>query len=268
MTAAAGPQVLVSAGDASGDLHAADFVRTFRARSPGARFFGLGGPALEKAGVELVCSQRDLAIGGLVEIAGGLGRVVRAWRRLTSALAERQADLVLLVDSGGFNLPFARRAHAARAPVLYYVAPQVWAWRTGRIRKLARRVDQVAVIFPFEVEVYRGTGVAATFVGHPLVDPMRELCGRLDRAGARRALGLEVSGSCVALLPGSRRNEIGAHLRTQLATARLLHERDPRSHFVLAVAPSLTAAGLEAAAPSRMFLSSMFLARVFLYRML
>jgi lipid-A-disaccharide synthase len=236
----------LSAGDASGELHAAALVEALRARAPGARFLGLGGGAMEKAGVELVVHQRELAVGGLVEVVRDVGRVVGAWRRLGLALRGARPDVVILVDSPDFNIPLARRARRLGLPVLYYVSPQVWAWRRGRIRKIARRVDRLAVIFPFEEEVYAGTGLRVDFVGHPLVDRLaglREAAGRDER---RRALGLDPEARWVALLPGSRRNEVRDTLPLQLAVARVMHARDPRVRFAIAVAPSIPRATVEA----------------------
>lgn len=240
-------RVLIAAGDASGDRHGAEFVRAFRALRPAARFVGMGGAALGAAGVELAVDQRALAVGGVLELAGSARRIVGAWSGMTRALDRERPDLVVLIDSGGFNLPFARRVRrTAAAPVLYYVAPQVWAWRRGRIRKLARRVDRLAVIFPFEPEVYAGSGVFVEFVGHPLVGPSRELCRRLGRDDALASLGLDPSARWIALLPGSRRNEIRHHLPLQLETARRLHARDPRLAFHIALAPSIDRADVEA----------------------
>ncbi len=242
--------LLLSAGDASGDLHAAEFARVFAERNPGTRLVGLGGAAMDAAGVERVAHQDDLAVGGLFELLGGLAGVARAWRAMGAAAERERPDLVVLVDSGGFNLPLARRIkRRLGAPILYYVAPQVWAWRTWRIRKLAARVDRLAVILPFEPEVYAGTGVAVDFVGHPLVDAIPEPAGADERLAARSRCGLEAfAGPVVALLPGSRRNEIASHLELQLATARALRERLPGVRFLLAVAPSL---GAEAVARLR-----------------
>lgn len=236
----------LSAGDASGELHAAALVEALRARAPGARFLGLGGAAMEKAGVELVVHQREIAVGGLVEVARDLGRVVGAWRRLGLALRGARPDLVVLVDSPDFNIPLARRAKRLGLPVLYYVSPQVWAWRRGRIRKIARRVDRMAVIFPFETEVYAGTGLRVDFVGHPLVERLAALRERGSREDWRRALGLDLEGPWVVLLPGSRRNEVRDTLPLQLAVARAVHARDPRVRFVVAVAPSIPRAAVEA----------------------
>ncbi|HEX2484591.1 MAG TPA: lipid-A-disaccharide synthase [Myxococcota bacterium] len=238
--------ILLAAGDASGELHAAALVEELRRRLPGARFLGLGGDAMEKAGVELVVHQRELAIGGLVEVLRDVGRVVGAWRRLGRALREQRPDLVVLVDSPDFCIPFARRARRAGVPVLYYVSPQVWAWRRYRIGKIARRVDRMAVIFPFEPAVYAGTGLRVEFVGHPLVDrlPERE-AGPDARAAARARLGIEPAAPVVALLPGSRRNELRDSLPLQLETARLLARRDPALRVLLALAPSLARADLD-----------------------
>ncbi len=231
--------VLVSAGDASGELHAAAFVEALRARRPDLRAIGIGGAEMEKAGVELTVHQSELAVGGLVEVLGSLNRIVGAWRRLTRALRREAVDLVVLVDSPDFNLPFARHARRAGIPILYYVSPQVWAWRRGRIRKIARRVDRLACIFPFEPEVYAGTGLDAEFVGHPLVDRLGEPNSEAKRDEARRALGLDPERPLVVLLPGSRRYELRHCLPLHLAAARALHARDPRPAYAIALAPSL-----------------------------
>jgi len=237
--------VLISAGDASGELHAAALALELRRRQPGLRILGLGGPAMEKAGVELVVSQRELAVGGLFEVLRDLGRIVSAWRRMVRALAESKPDLVILVDSPDFNLPLAKRAKRAGVPVLYYVSPQVWAWRRGRIRRIAKRVDRLAVIFPFEPAVYAGTGLAVDFVGHPLVDRLAPLASAEDRAALRRALGLDEARPLVLLLPGSRRNEVRTTLPLQLEAAAALHARDPRVGFAVAVAPSIERAAID-----------------------
>lgn len=232
--------ILVSAGDASGDLHAADFARALRTRHPDVRMWGCTGPELEKAGVERVADQRELAIGGVFEAVGSLPRLWRVWRALGSAQGRGRPDLAVLVDSGGFHLPLARRLRRRGVPVLYYIAPQVWATRRGRIRKIARRVDRVAVIFPFEPAVYAGSGVRVQYVGHPLVGQLEELRG-LDREAARTRLGLDPDPArpVVLLLPGSRRNELDYLLPLFLDTARVLHDRRPDLRFVLAPAPGL-----------------------------
>jgi lipid-A-disaccharide synthase len=238
--------ILLVAGDASGELHAAALAGELRRLLPGVRLLGLGGSEMEKAGVEIVVDQHEIAIGGLVEVLRDVPRVVSAWRRLGRALRESRPGLVVLVDSPDFCIPFARRARRAGAKVLYFVSPQVWAWRGYRIRKLARRVDRMAAIFPFEPEVYAGSGLPVEFVGHPLVDRIPPPAGAAEGREARRRLGLPESGRVVALLPGSRRNELRGSLPLQLGAARLLRDRDPTLRFALALAPSLPRAALDA----------------------
>jgi lipid-A-disaccharide synthase len=245
--------ILLVAGDASGELHAAALAGELRTLLPGVRLLGLGGTEMEKAGVEIVVDQHELAIGGLIEVVRDAPRVVSAWRRLGRALDEQRPDLVVLVDSPDFCIPFARRARRAGAPILYFVSPQVWAWRGYRIRKLARRVDRMAAIFPFEPEVYAGSGLRVEFVGHPLVDRIPPPREGADRREARRRLGLPEEARVVALLPGSRRNELRSSLPLQLGAARELLARNPALRFVLALAPSLSRKVLEeqlAAEPS------------------
>ena len=185
--------------------------------------------------------QREIAVSGLAEILPELPShrracLASAWYR---RCALRRPDLVVLVDSSGFNIPFAGRARRQGCPTLYYVSPQVWGWRTGRIKKLARRVNQLAVIFPFEPDVYAGTSVPVEYVGHPLIERLRDAAAALDRPAARATLGLPDDARVVALLPGSRRGEMRFLLPLQLEVARVLHARDPRIHFVLPRAPSV-----------------------------
>ena len=238
--------LLLSAGDASGELHTAAFVEAFRRRVPGAQLLGLGGSEMEKVGVELVVHQRDLAVGAL-GVLGDLGRIFSAWRRMNRALQTSGADLVVLVDSPDFNIPLARRAKKAGIPVLYFISPQVWAWRRRRIGKIERRVDRMAVIFPFEKDVYAASRLQVDFVGHPLVDRLGEVALRSSPQEMRRSLGIDPGGFLVVLLPGSRRNEVRDGLSLQLEAARALHARDARARFAVAVAPSISRASVERA---------------------
>ena len=195
---------------------------------------------MREAGVEILADQSDLAVGGLLELAGSLRSILRVWRRMTAAAAEQEFDLLILIDSGGFNLPFSRRVNRqGHTPILYYVAPQVWAWRPGRKKKLAARVDRLAVIHPFEVDVWADTPLRAEFVGHPMVDTLRDFLESTSPERARERIGVEEGGPCVALLPGSRRNEVEYHLPVMLEAARGLHERIPAIRFVLGLASSI-----------------------------
>lgn len=238
--------ILLSAGDASGEAYAAELVRTLRERMPTLRFVGLGGPAMAAAGVELIADQRALAIGGLFEIAGSAGRILRTRRAMTRGLRDLQPELVVLVDSGGFNLPFARHVKThSKARVLYYIAPQLWAWRAGRLAKLVARTDRIAVLFPFEREFYRERGVEVDLIGHPILD--REIAAPVvpaARERARRALGIDPTASVLGILPGSRRNEVASHLPLQLAAWARLRERVPgleNLEAIVGLAPSLDA---------------------------
>jgi len=238
--------ILLSAGDASGEAHAAALVRSLRRDLPALRFIGLGGPEMESAGVELIADQRALAVGGVFELGRSARGIFETWRAMTRGLREARPDLVVLVDSGGFNLPFARHVRArSRARILYYVAPQVWAWRPGRLRKLARRSDRIAVLLPFERDFYRERGVAVDYVGHPILDREVALPVPDDaRARARESLGLDPCVPLLGLFPGSRRNELEKHLPLQLASVEALRASTPgleRLEAVLGLAPSLDA---------------------------
>ena len=238
--------ILLSAGDLSGERHAAELVLALRERIPDARFVGMGGSAMAAAGVELSVDQRQLAVGGIFEILGSLPRIIRAWRGMQRCLRDTQPDVVVLVDSGGFNLPFARRVRArSRAKILYYVAPQVWAWRPGRLRRLADRTDRIAVIFPFEPTYYSEHGVSVDFVGHPAVDEIPSPETRAtppDVRKARASLGIEGHAPLLGVFPGSRRNELTRHLPIQLDAFLRLREREPALRDLQAVvglAPNL-----------------------------
>jgi lipid-A-disaccharide synthase len=239
--------VLVSAGDASGDAHAAELVEALRAARPELACFGLGGVRLAAAGLEVCVPLAEVAVGGFVEVLGAVPRVLGAWRRLLAEARARRPAVAVLVDAPDLHLPLARRLHRAGIPILYYVAPQVWAWRTGRIAKLARRIERMAVIFPFEMDVFAGSGLRVDFVGHPLVDPLRAARAAIDRDAARCTLGVAPGEPLVLLLPGSRHNELRYSLPLQLATASALRARVPSARFALALAPTLDRARVDAA---------------------
>jgi lipid-A-disaccharide synthase len=228
--------ILFCAGDQSGEAHAAALAGALRARLPGLRLVGLGGPMMRAAGVEIVVDQRELAVGGIFELIPELLRIVGAWRRLSRALIEVRPELVVLVDSGGFNLPFARRVRRrSDARILYFIAPQVWAWRPGRIRRLAARADRIVVCLPFERDYYARRGVVVDAPGHPLVDAFAaaraaEPAGETPagrRARVRQTLGIPQDAPVVGLFPGSRRSELARHLPLQLAAFERLRAREP-----------------------------------------
>ncbi len=239
--------MFLSTADASGDMHAAALVEALHKSSPGLEVFGLGGSALEAVGFTPVVKQSELAIAGLVEVLGSVPRVLGAYTRLRRALTETpRPDLAILVDSPDLNLPLASVAKRSGVPVLYYIAPQVWAWRSGRVRKLARRTDAVAVIFPFEEPILRRAGVNAHFLGHPLVDRLAGLARGVDRDALARELGLDPARPVLGLLPGSRHNEVERNWPVLRETACLLHDAIPGLQVQLVVASTLEADSFDA----------------------
>jgi len=232
--------VLVSAGEVSGDRIAAPVVEEIQRRCPGARFFGAGGTALEQAGVEILHPISRLSVTGLTEALGRAGGVLRMLADLSLQGLRRRPDLALLVDFPGANLRLASALGRAGIPILYYVAPQRWAWLGSHIGVLRQRVQRLAVTLPFEEPWFRERGIDARFVGHPLL----ELFSPLPRAVARQRIGLD-NGPALALLPGSRVNEVQRHLPVFLrAVARLGMEP------VLAAAPGDAGRLARAMAPA------------------
>ncbi len=234
-------KLFLSTADASGDLHAAALLEALRARAADVEAFGLGGEALAVAGLRPLLQQRDLAVAGLVEVLPRAPRIVGGYLALRRALTSAAPDLAILVDSPDLNLPLASVAKRAGVPVFYFIAPQAWAWRAGRVRKLARRVDQLGVIFRFEEAWFRARGVPATFVGHPLVDRMAALRARLDPTRVAAELALDPARPFLGLLPGSRSNEIEANLPLQLEAAALVRGRHPGLQVRVLLAPTVAA---------------------------
>lgn len=235
-------RVLVSCGEASGDLYAAELVRDLRALVPGLSVFGLGGDRLQAQGATLVAHIRETAVVGLVEVLRHLRRLRGVFDRVLAEVDREPPRLAVLVDYAGFNLRLARRLRRRGVPIVYYVSPQVWAWRRGRIRTIRDTVSRMLVLFPFEEPLYREAGVPVTFVGHPLVDLVHPT---MDRQAFLEGVGLSAARPVVAVLPGSREQEIRHNLPVLAAAVSLLAERRPDLQFVLAAAPSLDAARLE-----------------------
>ncbi len=234
-----GPQLLISAGEPSGDRHAARFLEAFRRAHPGVKAFGLGGPELRDQGLECLARMEDLAVVGLVEVIGKLPAAMGALGRLVLEARRRRPDLVVPVDFPDFNLRLASRAHRLGLKVLYYVSPQVWAWREGRVEGIRRDVDRMGVVFPFEAEFYRERGFKADFVGHPLLEEMHPPTA--GRAEVRTRLGLAGGGPLVALFPGSRAGEVRRHWPLLLDAARALAKERADVRFAAAFAPGLPA---------------------------
>ena len=228
-----GPNILVIAGEASGDRHGARLVAEIRRMLPQAQLQGIGGEAMAAQGVSLLARAEDLAVVGLTEVAGRLPAVIQALREVNQVLREKRPALTILIDFPDFNFLVVRLAKWRGVPVMYYISPQVWAWRRHRVRTIARYVDRMVVIFPFEEEFYRERGVPVTFVGHPLKETLPELP---SRDILLQEWGLDPERLTLALLPGSRGSEIERHLPLMLAAAQLVSEALPEVQFILPLA--------------------------------
>lgn len=221
-------------------MYAARLAEALRQRT-GAQFFGMGGPRMAAAGVELIADYHEVAVVGIAEVLHKIPSVVRVQRRLAREAVRRRANLAILVDSPGTHLGVARRLKNAGIPVGYFIGPQVWAWRPGRVRVVKRRVKHMVVIFPFEEKIYRDAGVPVDFVGHPLADVVHASTTRAEFASRH---GLDATRRIAAVLPGSRRNEIAQNYPTVAAAcAQLARELQTSGgvQFVHAAAPGLDA---------------------------
>jgi len=228
-------EVLIVAAEASADLHAARALEELRRLRPGVRAFGVGGPRLREAGLEALWPAEELSVMGIAEVLPRIPRILSILRGLREAAARRRPPVALLVDSPDFNLRLARHLKGQGVKVVYYVSPMIWAWRRGRARKIARLVDRMLCILPFEERFYEGTGVAARFVGHPLAERPPPASTAAYRAG----LGLAPGRTTVALLPGSRASELARIFPPMLEAAEILRARHPDAQFVVPVASTL-----------------------------
>lgn len=228
-------KILIVTGEASGDLHGSKVARALKELSPGVKIFAMGGEKLRLAGAEIVVDSSSLAVVGLTEVFARLRTILRALAFLKSFLLQEKPSLVLLIDFPDFNMRLARTAKKLGVPVLYYIGPQVWAWRSGRVKALARVVQKMAVIFPFEVSFYEAAGVPVEFVGHPLMDVLGGW-GAENKGNGKK----EFSGDpIVALLPGSRGKEVSSLLPAMIQAAEIIKEKNPQARFLLPLAPTI-----------------------------
>jgi len=236
-------RAMIVTGEASGDLHGANLIRAARSVDPELSFFGVGGTRMADAGCEILIAGEELAVMGLVEVVGHFPVILRAFKQLKALLhGPERPSVLILIDFPDFNLRLAREAKRAGVPVLYYVSPQVWAWRRGRVRKIARVVDRLAAIFPFEPAFYAGEDIDVEYVGNPLLD---EFHIERPRDVFLQQYGLDPSCPVVGLFPGSRRNELHYMFETIIAAAEEILRRNPRVLFIMPVAPSVSADDLR-----------------------
>ncbi len=218
-------RVFIVAGEASGDRHAARLMRALRELVPECSFAGIGGALMETEGLRSLVPQSHMSVVGFVEVAKRYGFFRRVLKQCADTMREWKADVFVAVDYPGFNSPLAAKARAAGIPVVWYIAPQFWAWGTGRAKKFARAVDRLLVVFPFEVEFFARFGIKAEFVGHPLLDDP-------DFSSATPSLGDR--DDIVALLPGSRTQELQRHLPLFRQVADIIHHTQPALRCVIA----------------------------------
>jgi lipid-A-disaccharide synthase len=232
--------ILISAGEASGELYGAQLIEALRRRDRSLDFFGVGGGRMRAAGCRTVVDAKDLAVVGITEILSHLPGIYRLFHKLIAEADRRRPDLAIVIDSPAFNWRVAREMKKRGIPTVYYVAPQFWAWRQGRVRLIRDNIDKALVIFPFEEQFYRERGVDATFVGHPLADLPRPT---VDRADYAVQLHLDPTKQWITLMPGSRVKEVRMNLPTILEATEILGEQ---YEFLLPVAPTLDRNFLQA----------------------
>lgn len=231
-------RIMISAGEASGDMHAANIIKALHAQDSTIEVYGMGGENLRQAGVELLVDCTDIAVMGIVEVLLKYRSITQALNILKKSLRQNPPDLLVVVDYQEFNNKLADAAKALGIKVLFYIGPQVWAWRQHRVHQIGKRVDMMAVILPFEEKFYRDANVPVRFVGNPLADEVKP---NKSKSACMLEYGLDENSPIIGLLPGSRRSEIKRILPIQLASAELLHKQKPNLQFVIPIASTLSA---------------------------
>ncbi|MFC1488648.1 lipid-A-disaccharide synthase [Thermodesulfobacteriota bacterium] len=232
--------VMIIAGEASGDLHGSNLVKAMHEKDDTLFFFGIGGQALKDAGVKIFIDAPELSVVGITEVFSKIPSLYKGITLAKRLLKSLHPDLLILIDFPDFNLHVARTAKKHNIPVLYYISPQIWAWRSGRIKKIGERVDHVAVIFPFEEDFYKRYNIPVTFVGHPLFDAYPPSTGKqLEKAAEDSPV--------IGLLPGSRDREVARHLPVMLDAALILTKRIKNAAFIVSRAPSVKRVYVEEA---------------------
>lgn len=224
-------------------MHGSNLVRAIINQAPGTQIKGIGGKKMKDAGVEIIVPASDMAVVGLIEVFTRLHTIIHAHRKLKHLLKHNRPDLLILIDYPGFNLSLARIAKRYGVPVLYYISPQVWAWRRGRIKKITRRVDRMVVILPFEKVYYKNGGVDVDYVGHPLLDAVPQ---EIDRKTVIKNLGLRDDYPIIGLLPGSRTEEVQTLLPLMIEGIRLLSVHHPNIQCILPLASTIPLKLVEA----------------------
>ena len=229
-------KILMVAGEVSGDLHGAHLMEAIRCIDPDIQFFGIGGEHLGRMGMKLLYHSQSLSVVGITEVLFKIRSILKALRGLKQSLDQERPDLIILIDFPDFNLRLAKIAHRKGIPILYYISPQVWAWRPKRVKLIAQWVKKMVVLFPFEVPFYEAAGVDVEWVGHPLLDIVKPT---LSKEVAFQRFGLDPKRKTIALLPGSRTHEVKRLLPPLLASAQLLGKEIPDLQFIIPLAPGI-----------------------------
>jgi lipid-A-disaccharide synthase len=229
-------KILLVAGEVSGDLHGAHLLEAIHRIDPEIEFSGVGGEGLERKGMKLLYPSHSLSVVGITEVLLKLRSILKALRELKKSLDRERPDLIILIDFPDFNLRLAKMAYQRGIPVLYYISPQVWAWRPKRVKLIARWVKKMVVLFPFEVPLYEAAGVDVEWVGHPLIDIVKPT---LSREAAFQRFGLDPQCRTIGLLPGSRMHEVQRLLPPLLASSHLLQKEIPGLQFIIPLAPGI-----------------------------
>jgi lipid-A-disaccharide synthase len=228
--------IMIVAGEASGDMHGANLVREMLKIDPALNFYGIGGKKLREEGVKLLANASDMAVVGLTEVISKLGSILKIMGMMKRSLDVRRPDLVILIDYPDFNLPLANAAKKRGIKIFYYISPQVWAWRKGRIGQIKKTVDKMAVILPFEVDTYGQEGFTVNYVGHPLLDMVKL---NYSKQESRKKFGLAENKITIGILPGSRLSEVGKLMPELLRASEILAQKMPEVQFVLPLADTL-----------------------------
>lgn len=237
-----GKRIMIIAGEASGDLHGANLAKALQAEDNSLILSGIGGSEMASAGVSLLYDISRLAVMGIIEVISRLRDIRSAMNMLESRFRLERPDLLILIDYPGFNLELARRAKKYNIPVLYYISPKIWAWREGRIKRIKKYVDRMAVILPFEKEFYGDHGVEVDFVGNPLLDQVHT---KLSPGSFKAQIGIEPDATVIGIMPGSRKQEISKLLPIFMQTALKLNSEIKKCVFLLPLASTLTEDDLQ-----------------------
>ncbi|MBN1382094.1 MAG: lipid-A-disaccharide synthase [Deltaproteobacteria bacterium] len=236
------PKILIVAGEASGDLHGANLLKALHAIDPAIRFYGVGGKKMTEAGMERIADSADMAVVGFTEVISKLRYIMDIRAQLKSFIKKEKPDLLVTIDYPDFNIPLAKAAKKLGVKVFYYISPQVWAWRRGRVKTIARIVDAMGVILPFEEQIYQAANMNVQFVGHPLLDAVQT---NYSQKEAQEKFNLEKNRITIGLLPGSRKSEVAVLLPEMLKASQILKERLQNSQFIMPLADSLPETWVE-----------------------